>query len=234
MKLNFREFFDNEIKPQAAAEKILLYKADKATEGGHVDDAILFLKGALLVNPDSKIVKEKLCSSYVLKATENIENGNYTAIQDSINSLLEVDPNNEKSFELKSKLSELLSKKCSINLETIKNLAYDFVQKHCPDEDIIFDLVWDILKDSKEFILKPTRSFSNALAFVGKGEEDLKNLITPIIIISILGAYRQHGVSFEGIDKKSFSEKAVKIAKKNGASDELVSSISSHILIFFK
>ena len=55
-----REFFDRELAPLLDSERLLIEKADEALQNEEINEAELFLKGALLVNPANENAREKL------------------------------------------------------------------------------------------------------------------------------------------------------------------------------
>jgi len=156
-------------------------------------------------------------------------NGEETSLK--VDAHLKYCPFCKKEFEIIKSELEIPEQNA---FEILKSLAYSFIKKYYPDEDIIFDVAWDILKDFKGIKLRPSRSFTNALAMVGKDEQNLSDLITPVVIVAILGSFRYHGETLENVDINGFTETAEKIAKKNRASAELVGSIREHIFNFFK
>lgn len=55
-----KQFFEEKLRPLLDSEEILIQKSDDAIQEGLFDEAILFLRGVLLINSDNKEAKEKI------------------------------------------------------------------------------------------------------------------------------------------------------------------------------
>lgn len=179
-------------------------------------------------------IKGKLKERYIARVKKLILEKNYIEAKKLLSMFIEVNPENEEAKKLNSELLEKLEHKEPNEINFLRDLTYDFTKTYCPDEKIIFDTAWNILKESKEMVLPSPSAFVSALAMVGKEEEELADLITPVIIVAILGGFKHHGKALEEIDKKAFAKTVAKIAKENGASDDLVEKLKRHIVSFFQ
>lgn len=174
-------------------------------------------------------IRLKWTNSYIERTEKFIEECKYLEAKKFLTIFLKKNPGHEKARRLALQLNKELGQEDSNDINILKKLAQGFLKEYCPNENIIFEVVWDILKDATNFILRPSSGLENVLTLAGKEEMELKDLSTPIVAAALLGSFKHHGNSLQKVDIHSFTETAVRIAKENGASDNLVETLRLHI-----
>jgi len=124
-----RIFFEEKLRPLLDSEKILIKKADKAIKEGLIEEAILFLKGVLLINPASQKGKEKLCHLYFDKARKLIEDNRYDESEYFVSLALELNPNNFKTNSFLSQIKHEKAEAEPADSPYIENLESDLKEE---------------------------------------------------------------------------------------------------------
>lgn len=172
-------------------------------------------------------IGDKLKESYLSKIKKLIAAGNIMKAKKPLLLFLKMHPDNQEAQKIKSELFAKLKKYESELLLKLKTIAIDFIKEYYPGEKLLFNVIWDVLEDYEGTVLTYKKSFSNALALVDDDQRNLRDIVTPIVIISIKNGYLKHGPDMDSFENLLGS--VIKIAEINGAKPDLIKKLIEYL-----